>query len=78
MKVLPNEMQEVGLKKEEFREPLVKSASTTIKRDVWKLSLWAFRRSRRSHGKNNEVREESQAVENVNFNEDFGMYDILD
>ena len=28
--------------------------------------------------KNNEVQEDSQAVENANFNEDFGLHDILD
>ena len=27
---------------------------------------------------NNEVHEESEVVENVSFNEDFGLYDILD
>ena len=27
---------------------------------------------------NNEVQEESQAVENANFDEDFGLHDILD
>ena len=27
---------------------------------------------------NNEVHEDSEVVENVNFDEDFGLYDILD
>ena len=82
MKVLPDEMQEVGLKKGEFRESLVKKMSKypqpPLKGMFVNDHFGHFTEVEDPMEKDNEVQENSQAVENANFDEDFGLHDILD
>ena len=81
MKVLPNEMQEVGLKKGEFRESLVvkmsKEPQPPLKGMFGNDHFGNFIEVEEPMEENNEVQEEIQAVENANFDEDFGLHDIL-
>ena len=51
IQVLPDELQEVGLKKGEFSETLVTKMSTPVKRGVWKGALWGSCRHRRPNGR---------------------------
>ena len=75
-------MQEVGLKKGEFSETLVvnmsKRASTPIRRDARKGALWASCIHKRPNEDDIDVYEERQALEKSNFNEEFGLHDIVD
>ena len=81
MKVLPNEMQEVGLKKGEFRESFVvnmsKEPQPPLKGMFGNDHFGHFTEVEDRMAENNEVHEEIQAVENVNFDEDFGLHDIF-
>ena len=82
MKALPDEIQEVGLKKGQFRESLVanmsKEPQTPLKGMFGNDHFGHFAEVEEPMEENNEVQEESQAVENANFDEDFGWHDILD
>ena len=71
MKVLRDEMQEVGLKKGEFCESLVENMSketlTSLKIMFGNDHFGHFAEVKDPMAKNNEVQEESQAIDNVNF-----------
>ena len=56
----------------------VKISSTTVKRYVGNHPFGNFTEVEDVMVENNEVLEESQVVENDNFDEDFGLHHILD
>ena len=82
MKVFPNEMHEVGLKKGEFSESLVAKMSKEPQPPL----KWMFKNDHFGNFvevedlmvEHIEVSEESQGVENVDFIENFRLCDILD
>ena len=82
MRSLPHEMQEVGLKKEEVSESLVekmwKETQPPLKGMFENYHFGNFVEVEDLMEEQNEVHEESQATENVNFDEDFGLHDSLD
>ena len=80
MEVLPDEMREVGLKKWEFRETLAakmwKESQPPSKEMFGNNHFCHFTKVEEPMEENNEVQEERQDVENTNFDEDYGVYDI--
>ena len=78
MKFLRDEMQEVGLKEGGFFESIVinicKEPQPPLKGMFGNSHFEYFAEVE----ENNEVQEESQAIENANFDEDFGLHDIPD